>query len=125
MYTFKSYHKTNSFDFDFEIYQYIDIDKNLACHGELTNQEIASAINNESTELDLEDEKSSDSDSVEVKIISSNEAKSAIVLLRSYLQQSRESCRTHLNSLDNIEDFIDKNKKLHQAKLESYFINLN
>ena len=34
MYTFKSYHKTNRFDFDFEIYQYIDIDKNLACHGE-------------------------------------------------------------------------------------------
>ena len=77
--------------------------------------------------IDLEDQKSSDSDSVEVKIISSIEVNSAIVLLRSYLQQSKEGCRTHLTILDNIEDFIDKNKKFNQAKLESYFkiTNLN
>ena len=61
---------------------------------------------------------------VDPKVIE-NYRKKIIYNLRSYLQKSRESCRTHLNSLDYIEDFIDKNKTLNQPKLDCYSIHLN
>ena len=60
-------------------------------------------IESTGNQLELEDEKSSESDSVEVTIIYSAKVNSAIVLLLSYRHESRERFRSHLKSLDDIE----------------------
>ena len=109
-------------NFNFDIYQYVAVDENLACFGDLTDDQIANHVLEKNKIEEIVEDSVDSVDLIDFPKISPKEALEYVDKLRTYCQQSNGECDNHLQNLEKLEDHIEKSRRLNQSTIDKYFI---
>ena len=109
-------------NFDFNIFQYVELDEKLPCYGELTDEEIVQAVQSQKNDGKIDEVNIEDSEDSCVPLISPSSAIEHLKALRLFLHQHRDDSSEYLKDLDKMEDFIERTRIYKQKTIESYFI---
>ena len=109
-------------NFDFNIFQYVELDEKLPCYGELTDEEIVQAVQSQKNDGKIDEVNIEDSEDSCVPLISPSSAIEHLKALRLFLHQHRDDSSEYLKDLDKMEDFIKRTRIYKQKTIESYFI---
>ncbi|CAF0903433.1 unnamed protein product [Brachionus calyciflorus] len=117
----KSFDKLNKVtnSFDFNKFAYANIDKDLEPFGQLSDEEIINAINEEEDDEQLEIEQQIEPIETVVQI-SKKEATDCIDKLRLFFAQRNEDCSLFIDQLSKMDQFCSKDQTI-QSKIDKYF----
>ena len=109
------------YNFNFDVYAYVNLDDNLACFGDLTDEEIIRNVtpDDKNEQLAIEE----DSNDTVMPRITTATALECLNKLRLFYQQSQSESVIYLAYLEKIEDNLENSKKLNQTTLDKYFVN--
>ena len=89
-------------NFNFDIYQYVAVDENLACFGDLTDDQIANHVLEKNKIEEIVEDSVDSVDLIDFPKISPKEALEYVDKLRTYCQQSNGECDYHLRNLEKL-----------------------
>ena len=110
--------------FDFNQFQYVSIDDNLECHGELTDEQIVEAVQASAQSHFINDKAIDDEDSNDqfTPVISTATAMTYLNSIRLYFLQSKDDTSEFLLSLEKMETFLDSKRVFCQKSIIDYIV---